>query len=113
MEGSQNPTLPVDVLVEIFSHSLGQYSTFRRLCKETRDAKTSWDGWDSLIEQGYSVEIFYEQIIWFKDGLVYRIDGPSPIPFQIRRGIDKNWGLGTLAGFFIGSLLAYLIRKLM
>ena len=63
--------LPLDSLIEIFSHTKEKYSVFRLLCKETSRAKISWDGWNSLIEQGYSVAITKSKTVWTKHGFFH------------------------------------------
>ena len=60
-------TFPTDVLVEIFSHAISSYSVFRQLTRATRKASISWDGWDALISQGYSVLITRTEIQWTKN----------------------------------------------
>ena len=67
--------LPLDILTEIFSHSRGKYSEFRSLCKSTNKVKISWDGWDSLIEQGVSVQITKMSISWRKNEILDRSGG--------------------------------------
>ena len=61
-------TFPTDVLAEIFSNLKSSYSVFRCVSKSTYGAKMSWDGWDSLIARGYSVEITGREIRWYLDG---------------------------------------------
>ena len=58
------PILPVDVLTEIFSWNLPKYSLFRCLNTSTNQVKIWWDGWDSLIEQGWLVKITQRKIKW-------------------------------------------------
>ena len=62
---------PNDVLAENFSHWQAGYSTFRRLNLECSKTKLVWDGWDALIEQGYSVSITKFAIEWYKNGLIH------------------------------------------
>ena len=62
---------PTDLLIEIFSHLKSQYAGFRRLSKSTKSANISWDGWDALIAQGYSVKIARYKIIWKLDGKLH------------------------------------------
>ena len=66
------PTLPLDVLIEIFSWDLTKYALFQNLCRETRAAKTPYDGWDSLVAQGHRVEIANDTIKWYKNGNLHR-----------------------------------------
>ena len=57
---------PLEILVEIFSYKKNRYTEFRCLCKKTYRAKISWDEWDSLIEQGMTIAITSQKIVWKK-----------------------------------------------
>ena len=61
-------TWPTDLLIEIFSYMKSSYAIFRCVSKSTHKAKISWDGWDALIAQGYSVEITDEEIDRYLNG---------------------------------------------
>ena len=64
--------IPVDILVEIFSHLKEKYSLFRCINQECRKFFLWWDGWDSLITQGYRVKITCDLIEWTKNGEKHR-----------------------------------------
>ena len=59
---------PTDISAEIFSHVISSYAIFRCISKSTNKSKISWDGWDALIAQGYSVKITKEAISWELNG---------------------------------------------
>ena len=59
---------PTDLLIDIFSYLKSKYAIFRQLTRATSRVKISWDGWDSLIEQGYYVVIDRNHIEWFLNG---------------------------------------------
>ena len=65
--------LPTDVLVEIFSWIKAKYFLFRCLSRDTLEAKIPYDGWDSLVEQGYSAEIRGPKIRWYLLGKLHSI----------------------------------------
>ena len=58
------PELPIEMIVEIFEHALSHYPLFRALNWECNKIQTLWDGWDFLIEQGWTVDIGRTCIIW-------------------------------------------------
>ena len=59
---------PTDLLIDIFSYLKSKYAIFRQLTRATSRVKISWDGWDSLIEQGYYVVIDRNHTEWFLNG---------------------------------------------
>ena len=59
---------PTDILIEIFKNLKSKYSLFRCLSNSTRIVKMSWDGWDAVISQGYSVKITKYEIRWELNG---------------------------------------------
>lgn len=70
-----------DVLGEIFSHLPGKYSDFVVLCREAKSILRT-DCGDALIANGWSVEITYDEIAWFKNGLAHSMmDNPAVIKF--------------------------------
>ena len=84
----KEPFLPTDLLVEIFSHRKEMYSLFRGINKVTRKAIIPWDGWDSLIAQGFSVSISSESISWYKNRV---LNSTNWLPAQERLGESRAW----------------------
>ena len=80
--------LPMDTLMEIFSHLKSRYSTFRLLNRGCNRSKITWDGWDSLVAQGYSVRITNYKISWYKNGYLHRVDG---LPAVEHADGSKEW----------------------
>ena len=93
--------LPNDILVEIFGWCLEKYSFFRVLSKNTRELKTPYDGWDSLIAQGVDVKIKFNDTFWFLRSQLHSRKIPGGI--LPAREYSSVWGFWAIKWYHRGS----------
>lgn len=74
--------LPIEMILEIFSKDPSMHFNFTVLCKETSKKTPFYDGWDVLINLGYTVEICKGGIFWKKNNKLHSV--PNKFPAESR-----------------------------